>query len=47
MLILYDNNHNKIAALKNAKDPKLEGELSGIETLSFSYPQSDARCAEI
>lgn len=43
MLILYDVNHNKTAALQNAKEIKLERELTGVETLSFSYPQSDSK----
>jgi phage minor structural protein len=47
MLQLFDVNHNKIELLQNAKDIKLERELSGIETLSFSYPQSDNKCSLI
>lgn len=43
MLILYDVNHNKIAALKNVKEPKRERELSGDEVLSFLYPILDPK----
>ncbi|MBV4445302.1 phage tail protein [Clostridium tyrobutyricum] len=37
MLILEDTKHNKIAPLPNAKDVKIERDLSGNDTLSFSY----------
>ena len=47
MIQLYDVNHNKIAGLTNYKDIKRERELSGLETLSFSYPQSDSKCSLI
>ncbi|QNO14917.1 phage tail protein [Alkalicella caledoniensis] len=40
MLILYDKNHNKGSPLKLAKEPKVERELSGMETLSFYYPET-------
>lgn len=43
MLILYNVNHNKIAALKNVKDPKNERTLNGDEVLSFLYPISDSK----
>ena len=47
LLVLYDDNHNKIAPLPYAKNAKLERELSGEEVLSFSYPQNDPRYALI
>ncbi|MBV4438577.1 phage tail spike protein [Clostridium tyrobutyricum] len=37
MLILEDTKHNKIAPLPNAKDVKIERDLQGNDTLSFSY----------
>ena len=44
MLQLYNVNHSKIDGLTYCKDIKRERELSGFETLSFSYPQADAKC---
>ena len=37
MLILENTNHVKVAALPNAKDVKIERDLQGNDTLSFSY----------
>lgn len=43
MIQLYGLNHNKLYALTNYKDLKIERTLDGEEILSFSYPQTDTK----